>query len=130
MDICRFLSKTQLLGMFPQHVALEYSKEKLSSTFHCVSELLEKRGEFLHQVFNSFKRSSTLTLNTCQTNYRLGCLLFQFTAMARDKLDTQAPLKIAFIHPDLGIGKKLDLRNFTFFKVNTISDPFSEFRWG
>jgi hypothetical protein len=27
--------------------------------------------------------------------------------MARDELDTQTPLKIAFIHPDLGIGKKV-----------------------
>jgi hypothetical protein len=53
-----------------------------------------------------------------------------YPAMARDKLDTQAPLKIAFIHPDLGIGKKLDLCNFTFFKVNTIFDQFPEFRWG
>jgi hypothetical protein len=50
--------------------------------------------------------------------------------MARDKLDTQAPLKIAFIHPDLGIGKKLDLHNFIFFKPTLIINHDSEFRWG
>lgn len=52
-----------------------------------------------------------------------------YPAMVRDKLDNQAPLKIAFIHPDLGIGKKLNTRNFAFFKVNTMFDEFPAFRW-